>query len=66
MSKLYNGDFTTNHRANIRTIWSWDKNEKSYWIADTGINEKFYSRTFLHNLGHYDDQFKLFTKDEYL
>lgn len=66
MNKQSQGDFSVTNRANIRMIWSHAVNESSYWIGDTGISEKFYSRIFNFYLGHYDDQLKLFARDEYL
>ena len=45
------------YSANLRTIMTFDENEKSYFIIDTGQSESIFS-------SNYDDQMRLFAKGE--
>ena len=46
MNRFHSRDFTTNHRANIRTIISYF--EDSEWIVDGGTSEKFFSSKYFY------------------
>ncbi len=52
------------HRAQNRAIYSY--NGPSYWVIDSGVNEFFASSIFLYYLEHYDDQWELFTNNEFI
>lgn len=64
MNKVEFANFETSHRANYRAILSFAG--ESYWIIDSGSSEKLFSSISSFYAAHYDDQWQLFRKNEFL